>query len=98
DAGGRVRTYVVEGQVFFASTESFVAAFDFAEAVEKVVIDVSGAHLWDISAVGALDKVVLKYRRHGIDVAVRGLNEASAHMLDRFAVHDKDGAALPASH
>ncbi|MCD2181225.1 SulP family inorganic anion transporter [Rhizobium sp. GN54] len=98
DAGGSVRTYVVEGQVFFASTESFVAAFDFAEAVEKVVIDVSGAHLWDISAVGALDKVVLKYRRHGIDVEVRGLNEASAHMLDRFAVHDKDGAALPASH
>lgn len=98
DASGRVRTYVVEGQVFFASTESFVAAFDFAEELDKVVIDVSNAHLWDISAVGALDKVVLKYRRHGIEVEVKGLNEASAHMLDRFAVHDKEGAALPASH
>ncbi|WP_097139021.1 SulP family inorganic anion transporter [Rhizobium subbaraonis] len=98
DAGGRIRTYIVEGQVFFASTESFVAAFDFAEELEKVVIDVSSAHLWDISAVGALDKVVLKYRRHGIEVEVKGLNEASAHMLDRFAVHDKERTALPASH
>lgn len=98
EAGGRGRTYVVEGQVFFASTESFVAAFDFAEELEKVVIDVSGAHFWDISAVGALDKVVLKYRRRGIDVEVKGLNEASAHMLDRFAVHDKQGKALPAPH
>lgn len=98
DAGGLGRTYVVEGQVFFASTESFVAAFDFAEELEKVVIDVSGAHFWDISAVGALDKVVLKYRRRGIDVEVKGLNEGSAHMLDRFAVHDKQGKALPAPH
>lgn len=98
DAGGLGRTYVVEGQVFFASTESFVAAFDFADELEKVVIDVSGAHFWDISAVGALDKVVLKYRRRGIDVEVKGLNEASAHMLDRFAVHDKQGKALPAPH
>lgn len=98
DAGGLGRTYVVEGQVFFASTESFGAAFDFAEELEKVVIDVSGAHFWDISAVGALDKVVLKYRRRGIDVEVKGLNEASAHMLDRFAVHDKQGKALPAPH
>jgi len=89
-----IRTYLVDGQVFFASAESFSAAFDFEEAVTSVVIDVTDAHLWDITAVGALDKVVLKYRRRGISVDVRGLNEASAKMLDRFALHDKGDAAL----
>ncbi|NLS03097.1 SulP family inorganic anion transporter [Rhizobium sp. P32RR-XVIII] len=92
-ADGSARTYSVDGQVFFASAESFSMSFDFEEPVKTVTIDVSRAHFWDITAVGALDKVVLRYRRKGIDVDVKGLNAASAHMLDRFALHDKQGAA-----
>ena len=57
-----------------------------------MVIDVSRAHFWDITAVSALDKVMVKFRREGTEVEVVGLNEASATMVDRFAVHDKDGA------
>ncbi len=89
---GRTRTYTVFGQVFFASAERFAEAFDYREVIEKVCIDVSRAHFWDITAVSALDKVVLKFRREGTEVEVIGLNEASATMIDRFAVHDKDGA------
>ncbi|TQD40924.1 SulP family inorganic anion transporter [Marilutibacter aestuarii] len=89
---GRERTYVVTGQVFFASSEQFVAAFDFKEALDRVVIDVSGAHFWDLSAVGALDKVVMKFRREGADVDVRGLNTASRTIIDRLGVHDKPDA------
>ena len=89
---GRVRRYTVSGQVFFASADNFVAAFDFREVIDKVVIDVSRAHFWDITAVSALDKVVVKFRREGTEVEVVGLNEASATMVDKFAVHDKDGA------
>ncbi|MDP9760509.1 MULTISPECIES: SulP family inorganic anion transporter [Agrobacterium] len=95
-ADGRHRIYRVDGQIFFASTESFIAAFDFAEDVGTITIDVTQAHLWDISAVGALDKVVLKFRKTGKTVEVIGVNEASAHMIDRFALHDKqDGATAP---
>ena len=83
-------TYRVEGQIFFASAESFIEAFQFQGTVRKVVIDVSKAHLWDITAVGALDKVVIKFRRAGADVRVLGFNAASADMVDRFAPHDKD--------
>lgn len=90
---GRVRTYRISGQVFFASAERFVNAFDFREVIEKVRIDVSRAHFWDITAVSALDKVVMKFRREGTEVEVIGLNEASATLVDKFAVHDKDGAA-----
>jgi SulP family sulfate permease len=89
---GRSRTYQVIGQVFFASAERFANAFDFKEVVETVRIDVSSAHFWDISAISALDKVVLKFRREGTDVEVIGLNAASRTMVDKFAVHDKDGA------
>lgn len=92
DADGRARTYTVVGQVFFASADQFIASFDFKEVIEKVRIDVSRAHFWDITAVSALDKVVLKFRREATEVEVIGLNEASATMVDRFAVHDKDDA------
>jgi SulP family sulfate permease len=86
------RTYTVEGQVFFASADSFTDAFDFKEVVEKVTIDVSRAHFWDLSAVGALDKVILKFRREGTDVELIGMNEASATIVDRLAIHDKPDA------
>jgi sulfate permease, SulP family len=98
DAEGRVRTYSVVGQVFFASSDTFIAAFDFKEVVEKVCIDVSKAHFWDITAVSALDKVVLKFKREGAEVEVIGLNEASATLMDRFAVHDKPGAVEKLMH
>ncbi len=91
-AGGLSRRYMVSGQVFFASSDSFVEAFDFKEVLDRVVIDVSQAHFWDISAVGTLDKAILKFRREGTEVEVVGLNRASASMVDRFAVHDKPGA------
>ncbi|WP_173920976.1 SulP family inorganic anion transporter [Pseudidiomarina piscicola] len=92
NAEGTERQYHVIGQVFFSSADKFVASFDFKEAVDKVVIDVTRAHFWDITGVGALDKVVLKFRRDGADVEVIGLNEASATIVDRFGVHDKPGA------
>ena len=89
---GRARVYTVTGQVFFASSDQFSAAFDFREPLERVTIDVSHAHFWDITAVGALDKVVLKFRRQNVHVDIIGLNEASSTMIDRFGVHDKPDA------
>ncbi len=86
---GRIRSYHVVGQVFFASADRFVSSFDFKEVIEKVRINVSRAHFWDVTAISALDKVVIKFRREGTEVEVVGLNEASATMVDRFAVHDK---------
>ena len=92
DEAGFRRTYTVTGQVFFASAERFERAFDFREVIDEVVIDVSRAHFWDLTAVSALDKVVVKFRREGTQVQVIGLNEASATLVDRFAVHDKPDA------
>ncbi|WP_425055849.1 SulP family inorganic anion transporter [Pseudomonas abyssi] len=92
NADGSERRYQVVGQVFFSSSDKFVAGFDFKEALDRVVIDLHRAHFWDITAVGALDKVVIKFRREGTAVEVIGLNEASATIVDRFGVHDKPDA------
>ena len=78
--------------MFFASVDDFLAAFDFKEALDKVTIDVSRAHICDISSVAALDTVVLKFRREGAEVVLVGLNEASETIVDRLASHDKPGA------
>ncbi|MGV8940736.1 MAG: SulP family inorganic anion transporter [Lysobacter sp.] len=91
DAGGQ-RRYVVTGQVFFASASAFTAGFDFREVLQRVSIDVSNARFWDLSAVGALDKVVMRYRREGTTVEVIGLDQASATLVDQLGVHDKPDA------
>lgn len=92
-ADGKTRTYLFEGQLFFASVEDFTKTFDFREALETVVIDLTRAHIWDISSVQALDSAVLKFRREGAEVQLIGLNEASETIVDRLAVFDKPGAA-----
>jgi SulP family sulfate permease len=89
---GRERTYVVEGQLFYGSVEDFMDAFDFKEALDKVIIDVSRAHIWDISSVQALDMAILKFRRDGAEVEIVGMNEATETIVDKLAIHDKPGA------
>lgn len=89
DETTKTLTYRVEGQIFFASAESFIHSFDFNSTHAYIMIDVSRSHLWDITAVGALDKIVLKFRSSGAQVEVRGFNRASADMIDKFALHDK---------
>jgi SulP family sulfate permease len=89
---GQERRYLVEGQLFFASAEDFLAAFDFKEKLARAQIDVSRAHIWDLTGVGAIDTAVLKLRRNGAEVELIGMNEASATIMDKFAEHDQPGA------
>lgn len=89
---GLSRRYMVEGQLFFASVEDFNQSFDFKEVLEHVSIDLSHAHIWDISSVTALDLVILKFRREGALVEVIGLNQASETIVDKLGIHDKPGA------
>ncbi len=83
------REYTVIGQVFFASSDKFIASFDFKEALENVTIDLSAAHFWDVTSVSALDKVVVKFRREGTQVELIGMNQATQTIVDKFGVHDK---------
>lgn len=97
-ADGNSRRYLVTGQVFFTSAEPFVAAFDFKEPLNTVQIDLTHAHFWDITAVSSLDKVVLKFRKAGVETEVIGLNHASATLVDKFAIHNKPEAIEQLMH
>ncbi|HBT07861.1 MAG TPA: sodium-independent anion transporter, partial [Alcanivorax sp.] len=92
EEGSYRRDYKVVGQVFFTSADQFGESFDYKEGVDKVTIDVHRARFWDITAIGALDKAVIKFRREGTEVEVIGLDEASATLVDKYAVHDKPDA------
>jgi len=90
-----VATYTITGQIFFASVDRFSKAFgresERPDAADHVLIDVTRAHFWDISGVDVLDKVVERMRRNGRSVQIVGLNEASADLVDKFALTDKTG-------
>jgi MFS superfamily sulfate permease-like transporter len=85
------KVYTVSGQLFFASVTDFVESFNYNENVNEVSIDLTQAHLWDDSAVGAIDKVVIKYHQNGIKVQLIGLNKESNKLIEKLAVHNKPG-------
>ncbi len=91
-ADGTQRIYHVYGQVFFASASNFSSQFNFKEPLKKVTIDLTHAHFWDLTGVGALDKIVLKFRREGLEVELLGMNEASATIVDHLGTHHKPDA------
>jgi SulP family sulfate permease len=85
DPATDTRIYTVSGQVFFASAEIFADQFDLRDTARTVRIDLTRAHLWDVTAVGTLEDLVTKMRRHGTIVELIGLNQASAILVDRHA-------------
>jgi SulP family sulfate permease len=72
--------YAVSGELFFASDQDLVSAFRVGEDPAEVIIDVSAAHVWDASAVAALDAVENRYARHGAHVEITGFNEPSQQL------------------
>jgi SulP family sulfate permease len=84
---GSARLYDLSGQIFFSSSEKFMQSFDFNEKISDVIIDLTHSHIWDVTSVAMLDSVVSKFRKNGINVTVRGLNEASSIMIDKYGTH-----------
>jgi sulfate permease, SulP family len=84
DRTGTVRSYVVRGQLFFASTNELVHQFDLLDPVREVVIDLTEASVWDTSAVATLDAVVARFAARGIEARIVGLSDHSAELHERL--------------
>ena len=78
------RRYQVSGQIFFSSSDRFYQFFNFNEHIQSVEIDLSHAHIWDITSVNMLNSVVEKFEAKGIKTQLLGLNEASTILIDRI--------------
>ena len=92
------RVYVVRGELFFVSVEQFLESFDYRETVSQIEIDLTEAHVWDASAVAAVDRVVVKLRATGATVHLAGLNHASKALVGRLALHDRPDAKASIGH
>jgi SulP family sulfate permease len=79
--------YAVTGALFFATSNDLYSQFDYAGAPKNVIIDLTGAHIWDASTVAALDAIQTKFESKGKNVEIVGLNIASARMHDRLSGH-----------
>nr|WP_282156207.1 SulP family inorganic anion transporter [Cytobacillus gottheilii] len=93
-AQGVKKLYTVTGQVFFASVDELVASFDLYDEMKEVEINFSGAHIWDDSAVAAIDKIVIKLRENGKQVQLTGLNSPSMKLMERLSIQHNPGAKL----
>lgn len=82
--------YAIKGELFFASVDNFISQFDFSLSENEIILDFKKSHVWDDSAVGAIDKVVLKYRNNGLNVTVENLNTQSKELVDSICIYDKN--------
>jgi len=90
--------YRVSGQLFFASADLFAASFEHHGHPQRVEIDMTQAHLWDLTGAAAVDKVVFRYRRQGAEVELIGMNEATTTLIGSVGQHDKTHLPQGASH
>ena len=74
---GNTILYQINGQIFFASTESLISAFDFHTDAQYIQLDFSQAHLWDESAATTCKKIITKFESNGKQVTINGLDESS---------------------
>jgi len=81
---GDVATYVVQGELFFASSNDLTTLFSYTDDPERVVVDLSGSHVWDASTVAALDAIETKYAALGKTVEIVGMNDSSGTMHGRL--------------
>ncbi|XUZ28179.1 SulP family inorganic anion transporter [Streptomyces sp. RMIT01] len=84
DPDGTTVVYRVTGELFFASSNDLVGQFDYAADPDRIVIDLSEAHVWDASSVAALDAIETKYAQRGKSVEITGLNDLSADLHGRL--------------
>ncbi|MDO9431774.1 MAG: SulP family inorganic anion transporter [Phenylobacterium sp.] len=90
--------YVVAGQLFFASADLFAASFEHHGHPKRVEIDLSDAHIWDLTGVAAIDKVIFRYRRQGAVVEVTSVNSATQSLIDKVGRHNRAWLPSPGSH
>lgn len=86
---GKTRIYQVRGQVFFASASQLTEGIDLHEPIKKVDIDFSEAHIWDLTAVEAIETVYSKLTAKGVKVRLTGLNKNSRRIIVQLADEPK---------
>ncbi len=78
------RIYQISGQIFFSSSDKFFQFFNFNQDIQFITIDLTHAHIWDITSVSMLNTIKNKFESSNIHVEILGLNESSHTLIDRM--------------
>lgn len=79
--------YTIKGQLFFASADELISQIDFNQTEGHIELDFSDAHIWDASAVAAIDSIITKLTDNGLYVTVGGINQSSRKIVRKLAIH-----------
>lgn len=74
-----------EGQIFFVSIDSMMNQIDFNVDHSVIELDFNHAHLWDDSAVNAIDTIVQKFEANHNTVYVKKLNSDSRKIISELS-------------
>ena len=77
--------FYFEGQIFFASIDTMIDQLEFKQYDKDILLDFSKAHLWDDSAVDAIDTMVRKFEDKGNTVYVDQLNADSRKIVKELS-------------
>lgn len=77
--------YYFKGQIFFVSIDSMMEQLDFTIENSHIELDFTDAHLWDDSAVDAIDTIVKKFEDKQNSVYVKQLNADSRKIISELS-------------
>ncbi|ASE57730.1 SulP family inorganic anion transporter [Staphylococcus saprophyticus] len=82
---GKVNRMSFKGQIFFVSIDSMMEQINFNIENSKIELNFNDAHLWDDSAVDAIDTIVRKFEEKNNIVHVEKLNSDSRKIVSELS-------------
>src|SRR5699024_5999258 len=77
--------YKIKGQIFFVSIDSMMNQLDLELRDQTIYLDFSQAHLWDDSAVNAIDTLIENYHKKNNEIYVQHLNKDSRKIVSELS-------------
>ncbi|MGO1421589.1 SulP family inorganic anion transporter [Staphylococcus equorum] len=81
--------YKIKGQIFFVSIDSMMNQLDLELRNKIIYLDFSQAHLWDDSAVNAIDTLIENYHKKKNTIYVQHLNKDSRKIVSELSKVNK---------
>ncbi|MGO3273999.1 MAG: SulP family inorganic anion transporter [Staphylococcus equorum] len=81
--------YKIKGHIFFVSIDSMMNQLDLELRNKIIYLDFSQAHLWDDSAVNAIDTLIENYHKKKNTIYVQHLNKYSRKIVSELSKVNK---------
>jgi SulP family sulfate permease len=88
DLPAHVAAYAIRGPLFFGAAEKALGVLRrFNPEIKVVIVDISAVPMLDMTAIAALENVLLDYRKQGIALIICGCSPRVRFKLRRAGIH-----------